>query len=281
MPPRATRDLTLGFLTLGAQAAPLDVLDAAAHAGFGAAGLRLSGRLPGDAWPSVDGQPGAFEGIRARARDLGVRISSVSGYYLSAQVTSAHLLANVEAARRVGAPLLAQGVFEADLVRVARLLRDYARAAADHGIRIALEFMPMSSLQTIARTQELIADSGATNAVLLIDALHLARSGAGAADVAALAPGQIGLTQLCDAPAQRAPGVTLFDEAMSGRMHLGDGGLDLAGLVAALPADAEIELETPVVADAALPPGLRARRAAEKAAAFFGAAPSGGPPGPR
>jgi sugar phosphate isomerase/epimerase len=136
-------------------------------------------------------------------------------------------------------------------------------------VRIALEFMPMSTLKSIADTQRVIADSGGRNVGLLIDSLHLARSGAGVADVRALDPECIYLTQLCDAPAVRSPATTLFDEAMAGRMYLGDGGLDLRGLVAALPPDAEIELETPVVADAALPPAERARRAAKKAEAFF------------
>ena len=129
--------------------------------------------------------------------------------------------------------------------------------------------MPMSALKTIGDAHRVIADSDARNVGLLIDSLHLARSGADVAEVCALDPRSIYLTQLCDAPAVRAPDMTLFDEAMSGRMYLGDGGLDLKGLVAALSPDAEIELETPVVADAALPAAQRARRAAEKATAFF------------
>ena len=266
---RKTANLTLGFLTLGAQAAPLDTIDAAAQAGYGAAGPRVSGRYPGDAWPSVDADPSAFARIRAAAAEKGVRISSISGYYLSPQVHPLHLMANVEAARAVGAPMILQGCFEADHARVASLLRDYAAAAADAGVRIALEFMPMSELKTIGQTQAIIAASGAANAGLLIDTLHLARSGATAADVAALDPATIYLTQLSDAPAQLAAGSTLFDEAMSGRMYLGDGGLDLASVVNALPADAELELETPVVAHAGLPPAARARHAAEAAQRFF------------
>jgi sugar phosphate isomerase/epimerase len=129
--------------------------------------------------------------------------------------------------------------------------------------------MPMSELKTIGQTQAIIAASGAANAGLLIDTLHLARSGATAADVAALDPATIYLTQLSDAPAQLAAGSTLFDEAMSGRMVLGDGGLDLAAVVNALPPDAEFELETPVVAHAGLPPAARARHAAEAAQRFF------------
>lgn len=266
---RCTSDLTLGFLTLGAQAAPLDVIDAAANAGFGAAGPRISGRYPGDGWPSVDGRPDALDEIRRVAAVRQVRLSSVSGYYISPQVTLGHLLANVQAAQGVGAPLILQGCFDGDRARVAALLRDYAAAAREAGVRIALEFMPMSELKTLAQTADLIAASGADNVGILVDALHLVRSGATPRDVAALDPSTVYLTQLCDAPPQLAGGDTLFNEAMAGRRLLGDGGLDLAGLVHALPVSAELELETPAVQHAQLPLGERARHAAEAAQRFF------------
>lgn len=265
-----THDLTLGFLTLGAQAAPMEVLDAAAAAGFGAAGLRVSGRHPGDAWPSVDPRSQDLERLREEAGARGVRISSISGYYLSPATRPEHLLCNVEAARRTGAPLIMQGCFEPDLARVARLLPGYAQAAAAAGVRIALEFMPMSALRNLHDTLRVIDEAGAAAHVgLLVDALHLARSGASPAEVAALAPGRVLIAQLCDAAAQRPEALSLFDEAMQGRLYLGDGGLDLAGLLRALPPGTELELETPVIADAALPAAEKARRAAAKAEAFF------------
>jgi sugar phosphate isomerase/epimerase len=265
---RSTHDLTLGFLTLGVQPAPLDVLAAASYAGFGAAGLRVSGRHPGDAWPHATGSE-ALAAIADRAASHGVRISSISGYYMSQHASPEHLLANVDAAKRLATPMISQACFDPDLDRAAALLHDYARAAADAGIRIALEFMPMSTVRSLADAQQLIARSGASNVGLLIDALHLARSGAGPVEVCALDAGSIYLTQLCDAPRERSPDVSLFEEAMSGRMHPGDGGLDLRGLVQALPPGAEIELETPVASEADRPSDERARRAAQKAEAFF------------
>ena len=99
---REVRALTLGFLSLGANAAPLDVLSAAAEAGFGAVGLRVSGRNPGDPWPQPNAEGDGLERIRARAEALSIRISSISGYYMSEKTSLSHLLANVEAARRVG-----------------------------------------------------------------------------------------------------------------------------------------------------------------------------------
>jgi len=264
---RDTSALTLGFLTIGAQAAPLDVLQAAHDAGFGAAGLRISGRNPGNPWVSP-ATTETFDGLRERARECGVRISSISGYYMSDKTTLHDLLRNVVAAERTGAPIIAQGCFEPDRSRATALLRDYAHAAADAGVRIALEFMPMSAIKSIADAQRIIQASGARNVGLLIDALHLARSGADACDVRLLDPSSIMLTQLCDASATLGDR-SLMDEAMTGRMYPGDGGLDLASLVQALPAGAEIELETPVVADAGLPASDKARRAAAKARVFF------------
>ena len=89
---REVRALTLGFLSLGANAAPLDVLSAAAEAGFGAVGLRVSGRNPGDPWPQPNAEGDGLERIRARAEALSIRISSISGYYMSEKTSLSHLL---------------------------------------------------------------------------------------------------------------------------------------------------------------------------------------------
>jgi sugar phosphate isomerase/epimerase len=136
-------------------------------------------------------------------------------------------------------------------------------------LRIALEFMPMSSLRSLPDAMAVIGEVGLPNVGLLVDTLHLARSQGGAAGLAVTDPARIFLTQICDAPAQLAPGSTLYDEAMSGRLYPGDGALDLAGYLRALPADCEIECETPALSDAHLPLAERARRTAAKARYFY------------
>ncbi|WP_162594442.1 sugar phosphate isomerase/epimerase family protein [Variovorax sp. PBL-E5] len=261
--------LTLGYLTLGPQTLPLELVKAAAVAGYGAVSPRISGRYPGDTWGQAGSHAATFDEFRSAANGARIRIPSVTGYYISPQVHIQHLLANVAAATQLGARRIIQGCFDPDLERVASLLSMYAAAAEDAGVQISLEFMPMSELKTIGQTFELIKAVGASNLGLVIDTLHLMRSGASAVDVARLDPSSIHLTQLSDAPAQLAPGASLFDEAMSGRMHLGEGGLDLASVVRALSADAELELETPVAALASRCATRRACLAAEAAQRFF------------
>ena len=74
-----------------------------------------------------------------------------------------------------------------------------------------------------------------------------------------------------DAAATRAPTMTILEESMVGRMHLGVSELDLAATVRAVPAETEVEIETPVIAEAQLPLARRAQHAARAAQRFFDA----------
>ncbi len=266
---RTLPDLTLGFLTQGANTGAMEALLGAAAAGFGAVSPRVSGRHPGEPWPELNGDPQAFRKVGQAAARHGVKVTSATGYFLSPRTTVDDLLATVHRAREVGAQRILQGIFEPDRSRAVDLLRTMATAAADAGLTIAIEFMPMSEVKSLAATREVIADCGMGNVGILIDTLHLARSGGTAADVEALPPALVHLLQLSDATAKLAPTTTILEESMVGRMHLGDGELDLAGIVRAVPAATEIEIETPVIAESQLPMDQRAQRAAHAAQRFY------------
>jgi sugar phosphate isomerase/epimerase len=79
------------------------------------------------------------------------------------------------------------------------------------------------------------------NAGVLIDHLHLARTGGTVADVAAIDPGRLPYAQLCDAPAT-AP-ADIYVEAIDGRLLLGEGELPIRELVAALPSHTALSME--------------------------------------
>ena len=79
---REVRALTLGF-SLGANAAPLDVSRQQPKQASALWALRVSGRNPGDPWPQPNAEGDGLERIRARAEALSIRISSISGYYMS------------------------------------------------------------------------------------------------------------------------------------------------------------------------------------------------------
>jgi len=123
-----------------------------------------------------------------------------------------------------------------------RLLCEHA--AGD--IRIALEFGLFTSVRTIAQASAILRTIDHPAAALLVDPLHLARSGGTPADVAALPRDWLAYAQYCDAgpltfdPSDRA---AIIAEAIDGRRQVGEGVLPLRDLADALPADLPLSIE--------------------------------------
>jgi sugar phosphate isomerase/epimerase len=97
------------------------------------------------------------------------------------------------------------------------------------------------------------------NAGVLVDPIHFDRAGSTPAQLAAIAPHRLAYLQFCDAPTARPRTITeLLRQARSDRLLPGDGGLDLRGLLSAMPAHSPLSLEIPFDR----PPGLPARERA-------------------
>jgi sugar phosphate isomerase/epimerase len=79
------------------------------------------------------------------------------------------------------------------------------------------------------------------NAGVLIDNLHLARTGGTVDDIATINPARLPYAQLCDAPA--AAPLDLVAEALDGRLVLGAGDLPIRELTARLPPHTALSLE--------------------------------------
>ena len=67
------------------------------------------------------------------------------------------------------------------------------------GLKLALEFIPYSEAKTIEQARRLIGLTGQPNVGILVDSLHLDRSGGTPADIAGIEPELIYFAQLCDA----------------------------------------------------------------------------------
>lgn len=262
--------LTVAHLTLGAS--PLQNIEAAAAAGFGAVGLRICGRRVGDAFPTpVLGVPKAQRELRTRAADLGIRLSNVSGYQFYPDVTLDQVEPVVEATAAIGMPIIVANGFDPDLDRFTDLFARYCDLAAKSGIRIALEFLPYSGVRNLADAWRVVQRSGRDNAGLLLDALHLERSGGSPADIETVPASRIVFAQLCDGPAWQGPKTdeALLGEARGARLPAGTGVLPLFDYLDALPAGCEIEYEVARGDMANRPAVDKARAAAADAERFM------------
>src|SRR2546425_761057 len=79
---------------------------------------------------------------------------------------------------------------------------------------------------------------GHENGGILIDPIHFDRGGSSAGEISGVPRARFRYMQLCDAPAERPTDVEgLLHQARAERLMPGDGGLDLAGILRAVPAD--------------------------------------------
>jgi len=114
------------------------------------------------------------------------------------------------------------------------------------GLRIALEFGYFSDIHSLRAALEIVKAANNPAGALLIDPLHLTRTGGAVTDVAAITADLLPYAQFCDAPARGPGGDDLpgsFSEAVDGRLQCGEGELPLDELLSALPSGIPLSIE--------------------------------------
>jgi len=228
-------------------AEPERMVDAAVRAGFEGVGLRIfPPRHAPNQYPITGDWP-RIRSLRARAEDQGIRIFEAESFGIGGDFQRDDFARALEAAAALNAGVIVSAGIDDDLGRLAENYGWLAEASASHGIRMAMEFMPYRGMKTLAAALSVHAKVNHPNARLLIDAVHLSRSGASIADLAAIPDRSIiGHFHICDAPAEiPETDSEKMAESREARLYPGQGGLPLRDMLALLPEDCSISLEAP------------------------------------
>jgi len=254
-----TRPISLEHLTM-IDASPRELIDAAAAGGFDMAGLRVVPPQPANRlMPGFD-DPRLVRDLKKQSEDTGVAVGMIEAIWLAPETDPNE----IERALAVGGVLGAQFALicgnDPDEARTIDTLGRVARDARQYGLEIAFEFMSFVAANDLAQALRIARATGEPNVRLLIDALHLSRTGI---DLSALTPmdaSAVSYVHLCDGVAAvPQTEAALRDEARTGRFYPGEGELPLGAFLAAMPADARLGLEAPCRAYAHLPPIERGR----------------------
>lgn len=186
--------------------------------------------------------------VSAAMRDCGVGISLGEGFLLRPGADMSAVASDMNLLRELGAPRVNVVSFDSERGRGLDQLAAFAEMAEARGLDATVEFVPGLPIADLPTALAAIAHVGKPNFKVLIDAMHLFRSGATAVDVAALDPALIGYAQLCDVPLTSH--LSYADEARYERLPPGEGELPLLDLLAALPRDMVVGLETPMLGEA-------------------------------
>jgi sugar phosphate isomerase/epimerase len=143
----------------------------------------------------------------------------------------------IEVALALGAPTIATAHAvggKLDVDRDAAAFGQLCDCAAVNGLRVALEFVPFTAIPDLSTALSFLRRVDRSNAGLVVDLWHLARSGSPPAELRDVPPELIFSVQLADGPAM--PPTDIVDEAMYHRQLPGTGQMVLAEGVASLPA---------------------------------------------
>lgn len=261
--------LSLAHLTV-LPAGPLELIDAAAATGFDAVGLRVQPPLPGDSITPVAGDMPLQREIKKRLSDTGVSVIDIEAFWLNPDSEIESFKPGLE----VGAALGAKGVIvvgnDPDRARLLDRFGAFCEASAAVGLRPMFEFIPYSQVRSLAETRAFLAEAGAANCGILVDALHLSRSGGSPADIAACPAELFSYVHLCDAPAVPPPQDRLRAEARGDRSFPGEGGLWLRDFIKAFAPATPAAVEVPSAAHASLSPVEKAKLAIRHTRKLYG-----------
>lgn len=269
-----SRAIGVAHLTL-LSLTPPQVVEAAAAAGFDFVGLRVKAVTAAEqAFPMHVGSPMLRETL-ARMQDTGVAVRDIEFLPLTPDTTRDDWMPALSSGAELGASAITVTGADADRARLLDTLALLVADAREHGIRPLLE--PIS-YQPVSRVADAAAVARAAGAALMLDPLHIARGGSTLDEVLALEADLVPVAQLCDAPRVAPDGgvPALQHEARVQRLLPGEGGLPLADLLRAVPADVPVSAEVPHAALAArLTPLEYAVRVAQATRALVDAVDAG------
>jgi sugar phosphate isomerase/epimerase len=233
------------LMTIDAE--PLEQIEAAAAAGFGAVGLAIN--PPDRLGASLVADPSRRRAVKSRLADFGMRVLDIELFRLLPDLEVASLTPVLEACADLGAEFLLVTGNDTDEQRACDNFFELCDHAAQLHLRPMLEFIPYRPLRDVHQAARWLRRVNHPASGMCMDALHLFRSGGTLDDLRGIEPRLIGYAQLCDAasmlPAQHFSEQELMRESRGNRRLPGEGVLPLSEFLAALPAGIAISVEAP------------------------------------
>ena len=176
---------------------------------------------------------------KAAMADTGVKMLDVELARIVAGVDFKTYLPGLEAAAELGARHVISSAWTTDrsdrnfLVDCFGQLCDLAKPL---GLTVDLEFMLFSRLITLAEAADVVRAAGRENGGIMIDTLHMHSSRVALKELDALPRQWFHMAHLCDGP-KDIPTTRegLIQVAREARLYVGEGGVDIAGMLDRMP----------------------------------------------
>jgi sugar phosphate isomerase/epimerase len=275
-------EFSLAYLTVFGLTPP-EMVSTAALAGYDFVSLRINPVTAEEPVHPLAQDQRLRQRTIERLSQTGVRVLDVELFRLTRDFEVSACDSLLDTSAELGARCLIAQAADDDLVRATDHFAALCDAAQLRNLTVDLEFVTWTETRDLQRAARIVRDANRSNGGVLVDALHFSRSGCSTSELAQLPRSWFHFVQLCDAPRAAPVSVEgLIHAARNERLFLGEGDLDVHGILKALPRDIPYSLEIPR-ASLARRMGLEevARRALSTARVFIdGLQPPLSPPKP-
>jgi sugar phosphate isomerase/epimerase len=238
-------DYSLAHLT-APHLSPPELVEVAAAGGYRYVGLRLTRVGPDDLVSPLTTDAGLRRETKARLADTGVEVLDIELARLGPETEPEAFERLLEAGAELGARHVIGQLPDPDRERKIERFAALCDLASRFGLTVELEFPSWTETPDLTEATHVLRAVNRANAGLLVDVLHFTRSRSSIEELKQLPREWFRFAHVCDAAAE-VPATTegLIRTARVERLFPGEGGIDVRGILAAMPQDIPYTLEIP------------------------------------
>jgi sugar phosphate isomerase/epimerase len=225
---------------------PPELVEIAARTGYEYASVRITRVTKAEPLYDLARDRKLMAETRSRLVGTGIRIHDVELFRMDAATDPEAFLPELEAAAELGARRIIAQLPDPDRARAADRFARLCDLTRPLGIFVGLEFPHWTETGTLAEAARILRAADRPNAGILIDLLHMGRSGSTIEELRSLPREWFRFAHVCDAEREIPPTMErILHTARCERLFPGEGSIDVRGILSCLPPDIPYSLEIP------------------------------------
>lgn len=238
-----SRKYSLAYLTIPGTD-PMEQIRIARACGYDSVSLRtIPMHLPGEPEFLLHKDKELFESTRAALKEYDMPLMDIELARVRPDLNIDEYAPAFEKAAELGATDVLGSVWTRDVAWYTEQVGRIAEMAKQYGLSYNVEFLPWAGMRSLQAAITLVDAVGAENLYIMVDTLHAGRAGVTGAELARTDRKYFRFMHLCDGPAGPNGDPVLDDvndelmlfTAREGRLYPGEGAMDIAGMVSAIP----------------------------------------------
>ena len=243
---------SLAYLTIPGTN-PMEQIRIAKEAGYDFVSLRtIPMHLPGEPEFLLHKDPELFTSVQKALKEYDMPLMDIELARVRPDLDIDEYEPAFEAAAKLGGTDVLGSVWTRDKAYYVEKVGRIAEMAKKYGLNYNVEFLPWAGVRNLQEAITLVDTVNTDNLYIMVDTLHAGRAGVTAAELKRTDPKYFHFIHLCDGPAGPDGDPVLSDinaplmlhTAREARLYPGEGAMDIAGMVSAMP-EIPLSIELP------------------------------------